>query len=323
MSKLKRGAARMTFSRMMASDFMQNRYATDGDKLKEQAMRGDEQSSRMEPWLEAAMAPMGKIDAGLTAAGLVPVWNVYYERAVRQGCSEAEAEARAWEQTELAANMGSQPMGYLNKAKISQVRNPLARGVLFMLSENTNKVGLVSALWKSGHRKAAARAWLIYGGLNAMVSCLLDALQGDPEEFEKGKWWEYVLSALYGPLASMPGVSEIVEGLGTAALNGVGYLVGSEDLQKAKTRASIGRALIDFKGSYKAVKKLYELFSDDDEHSFYEYTRAGSTVSRMLGTGLGWMGNTAGYFSMLTSTLMNPLDFGARVWRNAMHYIEE
>lgn len=323
MSRLKHGTARMTFSRMLASDFMQNRYATDGDKMKEQAMRGDEQSSRMEGWLDAAMAPMGKIDAGLTAAGLVPVWNVYYERAMRQGCSEAEAEARAWEQTELAANMGSQPMGFLNKAKISQVRNPLARGVLFMLSENTNKVGLVHALWRSGSKKAAVRAWLIYGGLNALISCLLDALQGDPEEFEKGKWWEYVLSALYGPLASMPGVSEIVEGLGTAALNGVGYLVGSEELQNAKTRASIGRALIDFKGSYKAVKKLYELFTDDDEHSFYEYTRAASTISRMAGTGLGWMGNAAGYFSMLSSTLMNPLDFVARVWRNAMHYMGE
>lgn len=323
MGKLKHGTARMTFSRMLASDFMKNRYATDGDKMKEQAMRGEEKGSRMEPWLDAAMAPMGKIDAGLTAAGLVPVWNVYYERAMRHGCSEAEAEARAWEQTELAANMGSQPMGFLNKAKISQIRNPLARGVLFMLSETTGKAGLVSALWKSGHRKAAARAWLIYGGLNAMMSCLLDALQGDPEEFEKGKWWEYVLSAIYGPLASMPGVSEIVEGLGTAALNGVGYLVGSETMQNAKTRASIGRALIDFKGSYKAVKKLYELLSDDVEHPFYEYTRAASTISRMAGTGLGWMGNAAGYFSMLTSTLMNPLDFSARVWRNAMHYAEE
>ncbi len=46
-------------------------------------------------------------------------------------------------------------------------------------------------------------------------------------------------------------------------------------------------------------------------------------VSRMLAIGTRWMGgNMFGYWSTAVAVLMNPIDFGARVWRNMKHYWE-
>ena len=136
-----------------------------------------------------------------------------------------------------------------------------------------------------------------------------------------GKWWEYVLSAVYGPLASMPGVGEALEALGTQAIRLAGKAMDNETMSKAKMRASVGRALIDVSGTVRAIGKLYELMTDDEEHELTDYTRAASTIGRVSGTALGWMGNTVGYTAMLLSVMANPADFAARVYRNVKHYV--
>ena len=267
--------------------------------------------------------PMEWMDARCTAIVLVPVWNVYYQRAVDQGASAQEAEQAAWEQTALVANLASQPIGWLNKSKIAQSRNPIVKSAFYMLSENTAKFALCRALWRGGKKKAAIRAWLVYGAANAAISAMLDALQGDPEEFEKGKWWEYVLSALYGPASGIPGVGEALEASVNALLNLTGEVADIDWMKKMKTRASAGRALVDLQGSWKAMKRIFGFLTDNDEHSLAEYTRAAGTVSRTLAIGTGWMGNMFGYWSTAVAVLMNPIDFGARVWRNMKHYAEE
>ena len=189
--------------------------------------------------------------------------------------------------------------------------------------KNMAKVAMCRALWRGGKTKAALRAWFIYGAANAAISALLDALQGDPEEFEKGHWWEYLVSAIYGPLASMPAVGEAVEALGTLVLLNVpGYVFDIDELKKAKTHASVGRAMLDLQGFRKAVEKIHGFLTDDTEHSLAEYTRAASTISRTMAIGTGWMGNTVGYWSTVAAVLMNPIDFGARVWRNMKHYFD-
>ena len=270
------------------------------------------------------MLPMEWVDARSTALGLVPVWNVYYQRAVDKGASSQEAEQAAWEQTALVANLSSQPIGLLNKSKIAQSRNPIVKSAFYMLSENTAKFALCRALWKGRNKKAAVRAWLVYGAANAAISALLDCLQGDPDEWEKGEWWEYVLSAAYGPLASIPGMGELVEELGTLVFFTLpGHVFDIEELKKAKTSASVGRALIDVGGTWRAMQKLYEFMTDDKEHTLAEYTRAASTISRTTAISTGWMGNMVGYWSTAVAVLMNPIDFGARVWRNMKHYAEE
>ena len=324
MSRIKNGDAPMTFRRMMDSVLMKNRQQGRAGEMASQAMRpGDVSSSAMEPWLLASMLPMEWVDARCTAASLVPVWNVYYQRAIDKKASHEEAERAAWEQTTEVANLANQPIGWLNKSKIAQSRNPLVKSVFYMLSENTAKFAMARALWQGGRRKAAVRAWLVYGAANAAVSALLDWLQGDPERWEDGRWWEYVVSALYGPLASLPGVGELVEALGTLVLNVAGLALGVEELKRARTHASVGRALIDVQGSWKAVNKVVEFLTDDEEHCLAEYTRAASTVSRTLAIGTGWLGNGLGYFSTLVAVLMNPVDFGARVWRNMERYAED
>lgn len=89
-----------------------------------------------------------------------------------------------------------------------------------------------------------------------VLCCLyvLDCLQGDPDEWEKGEWWEYVLSALYGPAAILPGVGEALEALGALVLNVTGHALDIEALQKAKARASVGRALIDVGGTWRGCR---------------------------------------------------------------------
>lgn len=198
------------------------------------------------------------------------------------------------------------------------------KSVFFMLSENTAKFAMCRALWRGGHQGKAVRAWLMYGAANAAISALLDALQGDPEKFEEGKWWEYAFSALYGPLASIPGMGELVEALGTLVFFYLpGHVFDIEELQKARTRASVGRALIDVQGFVRAWRKIYGFLTDDEEHSLAEYTRAASTISRTTAIATGWMGNMVGFWSTAVAVLMNPIDFGARVWRNLKHYAEE
>ena len=71
------------------------------------------------------------------------------------------------------------------------------------------------------------------------------------------------------------------------------------------------------------MKRIFGFLTDNDEHSLAEYTRAAGTVSRTLAIGTGWMGNMFGYWSTAVAVLMNPIDFGARVWRNMKHYAEE
>lgn len=322
MSRMKNGDAPMTYSRMVNSTLMKMRQQGKAGYMAGQAMRsGDTSSSAAEGLMMASMLPMEWMDARCTAIGLVPVWNVYYQRAVDQGASAQEAEKAAWEQTALVANLASQPIGWLNKTKIAQNRNPIVKSFFYMLSENTAKFALCRALWRGGKKKAAIRAWLVYGAANAAISAMLDALQGDPEEFEKGKWWEYVLSALfYGPASGIPGVGEALEAAVNALLNLTGEVADIDWMKKVKTRASAGRALIDFSGSWKAMKRIYGFMTDNKEHSLAEYTRAAGTVSRTLSIGTGWMGNMFGYWSTAVAVLMNPIDFGARVWRNMKHY---
>ena len=321
MSRMKNGDAPMTYKRMVNSTLMKMRQQGKAGNMAGQAMRsGDTASSAAEGLLMASMLPMEWMDARCTAIGLVPVWNVYYQRAVDQGASAQEAEQAAWEQTALVANLASQPIGLLNKSKIAQSRNPIVKSAFYMLSENTAKFALCRALWRGGKKKAAIRAWLVYGAANAAISAMLDALQGDPEEFEKGKWWEYVLSAIYGPASGIPGVGEALEAAVNALLNLTGEVADIDWMKKMKTRASAGRALIDIQGSWKAMKRIYGFMTDNKEHSLAEYTRAAGTVSRTLAIGTGWMGNMVGYWSTAVAVLMNPIDFGARVWRNMRHY---
>ncbi len=321
MSRMKNGDAPMTYSRMVNSTLMKMRQQGKAGNMAGQAMRsGDTASSAAEGLLMASMLPMEWVDARCTAIGLVPVWNVYYQRAVDQGASAQEAEQAAWEQTALVDNLASQPIGWLNKSKIAQHRSPIVKSVFYMLSENTAKFALCRALWRGGKKKAAFRAWLVYGAANAAISAMLDALQGDPEEFEKGKWWEYALSAFYGPASGIPGVGEALEAAVNALLNLTGEVADIDWMKKVKTRASAGRALVDIQGSAKALERVWGYMTDNKEHSLAEYTRAVGTVSRTLSIGTGWMGNMVGYWSTALAVLMNPIDFGARVWRNMKHY---
>lgn len=324
LSRMKKAEAPMTYKRMMNSTLIQNRRQGKAGNMAGQAMRSNDTASSMsEGMLLASMLPMEWVDASCTAMSLVPVWNVYYQRAIDRGASVQEAEQAAWEQTTIVANLSAQPIGRLNKSKIAQSRNPLVKAVFYMLSENMAKFALCRALWRGGKKMAALRAWLIYGAANAMISALLDALQGDPEEFEKGELWEYLLSAIYGPLASIPGVGEAVEALGTLVLLKVpGHIFDIDELKKAKTHASVGRAMLDAQGFIKAWMKIYGYMTDDEEHSLAEYTRAASTISRTMAIGTGWMGNAVGYWSTVAAVLMNPIDFGARVWRNWKHYFD-
>lgn len=325
LARMKHGDAPMTFKRMKDSVLMKNRQQGRAGNMASQAVRsGDTDSSVTEEFLLASMLPMEWMDASCTAMSLVPVWNVYYDRAVRKGANHQEAEQAAWEQTTVVANLASQPIGWLNKSKIAQSRNPIVKSMFYMLSENTAKFALCRALWKGRNKKAAVRAWLVYGAANAAISALLDCLQGDPDEWEKGEWWEYMLSALYGPAASLPGVGEALEALGTLVFFTLpGHVFDIEALKKAKTRASVGRALIDVGGTWRAMQKLYEFMTDDKEHTLAEYTRAASTVSRTLAVGTGWMGNMIGYWSTALAVLTNPVDFVARVYRNMKQYYEE
>ena len=321
MSRMKNGDAPMTYKRMVNSTLIKMRQQGKAGNMAGQAMRsGDTASSAAEGLLMASMLPMEWMEARCMAIGLVPVWNVYYQRAVDQGASAQEAERAAWEQTALVANLASQPIGWLNKSKIAQNRNPIVKSAFYMLSENTAKFALCRALWRGGKKMAAFRAWLVYGAANAAISAMLDALQGDPEEFEKGKWWEYTLSAFYGPASSIPGVGEALEAAVNALLNLTGEVADIDWMKKVKTRASAGRALIDIQGSWKAMKRIYGFMTDNKEHSLAEYTRAAGTVSRTLAIGTGWMGNMVGYWSTAVAVLMNPIDFGARVWSNMRHY---
>ncbi len=309
------GKAPMSYRRMVQSDFIRNRKTGHQGTLQGQAMRpSGEMVSSFEAALEMAMRPMEEVDSRLTASGLVPVWNAYYRRAVKAGASEAEATQDAWERTIECANRASQPIGWVNKTKLAQDRSITSRAVMFMLSEDLNKMGLCMSLWGGGHYGKAMRAWMVYGACNALISAMLDALCGDPDDWEKAHWWEYVVSAIYGPLASCPGVGEAVEALGTLLLQGVGNVAGIEELAKAKTHASVGRAFIDVQGTYKAGKKLYEMLTDDDEYALADYSKQVTRASRPASVLLGATGTGVGYGLLFLQTLMNPVDFGARVW---------
>ena len=325
LARMKRGEAPMTYKKMKNSVLLKSRQQGRAGNMASQAVRSnDSESSATEELLLASMLPMEWVDASCTAMSLVPVWNIYYQRAVEKGASHAEAERAAWEQTTIVANLASQPIGVLNRSKVTQNRSSIVKAAFFMLSESTAKFAMCRALWKGHNKKAAVRAWLVYGAANAAISALLDALQGDPEKFEEGKWWEYVVSALYGPLASIPGMGELVEELGTLVFFTLpGHVFDIEELKKAKTSASVGRALIDVQGFVRAWGKIFGFLTDDEEHSLAEYTRAASTISRTTAIATGWMGNMVGFWSTAVAVLMNPIDFGARVYRNMKQYYEE
>ena len=325
LAKMKHGEAPMSYSRMLNSELIQNRMQGKFGAMAGQALRsGDIKSSKMEDWLLAAMLPMEKVDARCTAIGLVPVWNVYYARAIAMGATHEMAEQSAWEQTAIAANLASQPVGWLNKSKISQHRNPLIRSFFHLLSENMSKFSMCRDMWQGGHKGAAFRAWMIYGAANTLISALLDCLQGDPEEWEKAQWWEYLPSLLYGPAGGMPFIGEVLSWVGTGLiLNLPGYLLGNEEMQKARSHAGVARSIVDMQGAWNAGKKIVKYLTDDKDQSFAEYTREASKFSRTLAVGTGWMMNGLGYFSTLMAVITNPIDLGARIWRNATYESEE
>lgn len=325
LAKMKHGEAPMSYERMLNSELIQSRMQGKFGAMAGQALRaGDIKSSKMEDWLLAAMLPMEKVDARCTAIGLVPVWNVYYARAIAMGATHEMAEQSAWEQTAIAANLASQPVGWLNKSKISQHRNPLIRSFFHLLSENMSKFAMCRDMWQGGHKGAAFRAWMIYGAANTLISALLDCLQGDPEEWEKAQWWEYLPSLLYGPAGGMPFIGEVLSWVGTGLiLNLPGYLLENEEMQKASSHAGVARSIVDMKGAWNAGKKIAKYLTDDEDQSFAEYTREVSKFSRTLAVGTGWMMNGLGYFSTLMAVITNPVDLGARIWRSATYESEE
>jgi hypothetical protein len=323
LSRMKHGDAPMTYQRMIDSQLTKNRQQARMSTMETQALRThDQQSSPVESLLTEAMRPMEWMDARLTALSLVPVWNVYYTRATNAGSSHQEAEQIAWEQTAIVANLSAQPIGIFNRSKLMQSRNAIVRAVFYMLSENTAKFGLACSLWKQGKRKAFFRAWLYYGALNAAISALLDCLQGDPEKWERGDAWEYVLSALYGPAAALPLIGEALEALTTGLLRTIGEAADWDALKKARGRASVGKTIVDLGGTIRALTSLVDMLTDDKDHTLAEYTRAVSTVSRSTAIATGWLGNGISYWSSALAVLMNPIDFVARVWRNLKHYSE-
>ena len=330
MFRMKRGEAPMTFKRMRKSVFMQQRRAGDVAELQRQATETEHKTPWVSELLQVAMAPMEKLDAFWTAQSLVPVWNVYYSRARDAGMSKDDAEKEAWEQTKLAANMASQPIGWLNKSKWVQKRNPLVRSMFYMLSEDVNKTALCWALLKNGNKGAAARAWIVYGAANAVVSAILDCWTGDPKDWEKAHWWEYVMSAIYGPLASMPCVGELMEELGHCVLYGAGSLADAmgadrktvKELQKARGRASVGRVLFDAGRTYRSVKKVYGFMTDNKEHGLWDYTKAAKGAMAPVAIGAGATGTRFGYWALAAAVIGNAVDSGARVYHNIEHRLK-
>ena len=330
MARMRRGEAPMTFKRMLESVFMQQRRAGDVAELQRQATETEHKTPWVSELLQVAMAPMEKLDAFWTAQSLVPVWNVYYSRARDSGMSKEDAEKEAWEQTKLAANMASQPIGWLNKSKWMQNRNPLVRSMFYMLSEDVNKTALCWALWKSGNKGAVVRAWMVYGAANAVVSAILDCWMGDPKDWEKAHWWEYVMSAIYGPLASMPCVGELMEELGHCVLYGAGSLADAlgadrktvKELQKAQGRASVGRVLFDAGRTYRSVKKVYGFMTDNKEHGLWDYTKAAKGAMAPVAIGAGATGTAFGYWALAAAVIGNAVDSGARVYHNIEHRLK-
>lgn len=123
----------------------------------------------------------------------------------------------------------------------------------------------------------------------------------------------FLMATLYDPAASCPGISEFVEWLGTTILQGVGKLTGSEEFQKAKARASVGRALIDFGGMYKSATKMYDMFTDDKEYGWSEYTKTAMRAGKAVSVLAGSTGTSVGYAYLFLQTLLNPVDFAAKV----------
>ena len=85
----------------------------------------------------------------------------------------------------------------------------------------------------------------------------------------------------------------------------------------------MARSIVDMQGAWNAGKKIVKYLTDDKDQSFAEYTREASKFSRTLAVGTGWMMNGLGYFSTLMAVITNPIDLGARIWRNATYESEE
>lgn len=313
MARMKHGKAPMTISRMAASEVMQDRYMGMLQLVSSQTReRHEKDLNGVQAVLQVGMNAMEKVDVLSNAVGMAAVYNIHYARAQKAGMTESEADVAGWGAVRDSLSMAAQPQQWMDRTKIAQMKSPLGKALLFMMSENFNKVGLFSSLFKSGGKQAKKKAfkvWAAYGVFNALIGALLDFIKEDPDEWEKREWWGYIWSAVCGPLSGVPVVGEALEWAVDGAFKAFGI--------DAKVYiGSSARGVIDLKSGGRAVFNLYEMMFGDKEGEFEDYVKECVRLSRMGGVVGGAIGGTAGSAVILGSALMNPVKTATNFWHS-------
>ncbi len=300
----KSGKGGITLSGMLKSKYIKARVTSNNDIAGRRLsrMEAGRKFNVFDRGAHLGMVPIGYVDAASNALPATVLFNAHFARAKQtllpDGTKMTDTQAReiAWDYTMAAFAQGAQPTRAWDKSHFGNVVSsvPMGKAFTFMMSENLNKLGLVSTLLRQGRYGKATGVWLAYGAMNAAIGMLLDWMRDDPEEWEERDMMGYAWAVLFGNLSGIPLVSE-----------GLEYLIGQTGAKVYL--GSAGRGVIDAKSFFSSSRKVGKMSTDENEYSTADWIKETSRLSRTFGAVGGACGHTLGSAMLYFSAIFNPV----------------
>lgn len=281
-----------------------NRYFTEFMQLGRNA-----NWSKLATWARTGMGWIEKMDIACNAASMTALYNIKYEQLQEANVdaadplSEAEMRSICQKAVEQALELAAQPLRRTQKSAMAALsRNALVMSACYMSSESLNKIGMYTAIKQRNGggikgRLAALKFLLPMSIAQQATVMALDMLRGSSpsDDDDWAEWfWLNVATGCTGlsMLQSVPLLGEVI-----------GWVTGGY----VKT-ASLGEMLFDFRGSYRSMRRIAKMSTDNRQYSGWEWAWQLVNAGRIVtaGTALGrGINSTSKVFSEVSGGLQS------------------
>lgn len=238
--------------------------------------------SPLEKLAEKSMDIIEWVDVKANLHSMHALANAYYAKAKELNemnefpFTDAQLRQAALQQVGLSLELGAQPLTKTQKSMNQAAGGILSKLTFIMKSEQLNKLGLITAEWKTGsarNRVCAVQSWLALGVTSSMLAWLIAWIKGMDDDDDEKKWRKYGTTALLGDLTTIPLAGE--------AVNYLASLITGERV----FADSYARTLVDVGGITRAAKKEYEHLSEEKEMDWDAHFNNLTALVRAAGVG--------------------------------------
>ncbi|MEG0587960.1 MAG: hypothetical protein RR506_08675 [Akkermansia sp.] len=320
LAHMKSGNSGMSWSKMANDPLIRDRTSGAEEVAKIASMREDGNAfNAFDAFVATGMNAMGTVDAYCNAIGATALYNIYYKRGQKQGLSHEECDVLAYNAVGEAIEKAAQPLAYANKSYLGVTQKGFGRSILFMASENFNKIGQFINIGKQarlefangnssegwGLVRGGAMRWIIKGGVYTLLGTIISLMRDEDalDKLEESDWSDLLASVMLGAFNGIPVAGEVL----AYALSSASEAMGGKGLYIP----TAGRSAVDFKSIYRGAKKMLNDDAEDIDRlkGFILFSQAaGIAGAGVLGGKTGSVLLSAAAASNIARTGVNVVD---------------